>query len=308
MQTRTRSRKRNFPLFRTMALLVPILIAVVLMSQTVFAQYTYVITDGTRVLVHTTSATDLNAVLNEAGLKLNADDTFTTQRGDGISEITVQRGRSAEYGTQVEQEQVARVETYTTSIPHSVTYYHDPNLPAGVQEVLTKGVNGELLCTANVVYSGGKETSRTVLTQTVVKNPVEEVIAIGTGSAGQSVQGVDSLTIKDGFIYTANGEVLSYTGTLRVLATAYTCEGDPTPPPTATGTKAREGAIAVDPRVIPYGTRMFIVTEDGQYIYGIATAEDCGGLILGNRVDLYYDTEEECIDFGARWCTIYILG
>ena len=308
MQTRTRSRKRNFPLFRTMALLVPILIAVVLMSQTVFAQYTYVITDGTRVLVHTTSATDLNAVLNEAGLKLNADDTFTTQRGDGISEITVQRGRSAEYGTQVEQEQVARVETYTTSIPHSVTYYHDPNLPAGVQEVLTKGINGELLCTANVVCSGGKETSRTVLSQTVVKSPVEEVIAIGTGSAGQSVQGVDSLTIKDGFIYTANGEVLSYTGTLRVLATAYTCEGDPTPPPTATGTKAREGAIAVDPRVIPYGTRMFIVTEDGQYIYGIATAEDCGGLILGNRVDLYYDTEEECIDFGARWCTIYILG
>ena len=51
--------------------------------------------------------------------------------------------------------------------------------------------------------------------------------------------------------------------------------------------------------MIPYGTRMFIVTEDGQYIYGIATAEDCGGLILGNRVDLY---------FGARWCTIYILG
>ncbi len=307
MQTRTRSRKRKTHIIRTVFLLVPVLIALVLLSQTVFAQNTYVITDGSRVLVHTTSATDLTTVLNEAGLKLNADDTFTTQTNDGISEITVQRGRSGSYGVRLEEEEVRQVETYTASIAHSVTYYQDSTLPAGTQEVLTKGVNGELLCTANVVYSDGKEISRTVLSQTVVKNPVDEVIAVGTGSVGQS-QGVDGLTIRDGFIYTPTGEVLSYSDTIRVLGTAYTCEGDPNPPLTATGTVAREGAVAVDPEVIPYGTRMFIVTEDGQFIYGIATAEDCGGLIVGNRVDLYYDTEEECVAFGARWCTIYVLG
>ena len=76
---------------------------------------------------------------------------------------------------------------------------------------------------------------------------------------------------------------------------------------TATGTKARVGAIAVDPKVIPYGTKMFIVTEDGQYVYGEATAEDCGGLIKGNRIDLFFDTVEECYAFGARMCQVYFL-
>ena len=76
---------------------------------------------------------------------------------------------------------------------------------------------------------------------------------------------------------------------------------------TATGTQARVGAIAVDPKVIPYGTRMFIVSEDGKYIYGEATAEDCGGLIKGNRIDLYFDTLRECNTFGVRMCQVYFL-
>ena len=76
---------------------------------------------------------------------------------------------------------------------------------------------------------------------------------------------------------------------------------------TATGTKARVGAIAVDPKVIPYGTKMFIVTEDGEYVYGEATAEDCGGAIKGNRIDLFFDTVEECYAFGARMCQVYFL-
>ena len=76
---------------------------------------------------------------------------------------------------------------------------------------------------------------------------------------------------------------------------------------TSTGTWARVGAIAVDPRMIPYGTRMFIVSNDGAYVYGLATAEDCGGSIKGNRVDLYFDSNYECFQFGIRNCTIYIL-
>ena len=52
---------------------------------------------------------------------------------------------------------------------------------------------------------------------------------------------------------------------------------------------------------------MFIVTEDGEYVYGEATAEDCGGLIKGNRIDLFFDTVEECYAFGARMCQVYFL-
>ena len=103
-------------------------------------------------------------------------------------------------------------------------------------------------------------------------------------------------------ITTSSGEVLSYVDCLTVEATAYTGGGT-----TATGTPARYGAIAVDPKVIPYGTRMYIVSEDGNWIYGEATAEDCGGAIKGNIIDLYFDSYNTCIQFGRRNCTVYIL-
>ena len=63
----------------------------------------------------------------------------------------------------------------------------------------------------------------------------------------------------------------------------------------------------MDPSVIPYGTRMYIVSDDGSYIYGYATAEDCGGAIQGYMIDLYFDTLAECYAVGRRTCTVYIL-
>ena len=104
------------------------------------------------------------------------------------------------------------------------------------------------------------------------------------------------------YITTSSGEALSYSKVLSVEATAYTGGGT-----TATGTSARYGAIAVDPSVIPYGTRMYIVSDDGKWIYGVATAEDCGGAIQGNIIDLYFDDYNTCIQFGRRNCTVYIL-
>lgn len=296
------------PFLRTAALLIPVISAMLLLSQTAFAQNTYVITDGSRVLVHTTFATDPEAVLGEAGLELDEDDTYTTQRGDGVSEITVKRA-DAEYGEtdSPEAEAVRMVETYTTSISHEVSYCYDASLEAGTQSVLTKGENGQMTCTASVVYLDGQEISRDVLTQTVTQQPVTEVIAIGTGD---NAAGSDKAVIGDGIITLPTGEVLTYTDTMSVVATAYTCEGWSSPGITATGTLAREGVVAVDPSVIPYGTRFFVVSDDGEYCYGVGTAEDTGDsdFITGNRIDLYFDTEYECIQFGVRNCTIYIIG
>ena len=52
---------------------------------------------------------------------------------------------------------------------------------------------------------------------------------------------------------------------------------------------------------------MFIVSDDGNWIYGYATAEDCGGAIRGHIIDLYFDDYYTCIQFGRRDCTVYIL-
>ena len=349
--------KRDSMLIRIVAMFLLVAAAFALLSQTVFAQTTYVITDGDRVVVHTSSATDPAAVLDEVGLELDQEDIYTTLPGDGVSEINVRRGKSvtiehnggqlqvAAYDETVEQllerlnisiggntqismpldsviydgmvltvsRTVRNVETYTVPVPFETVYQDDPSLAAGMQKVITQGKDGQNQCVASVLYESGEEISRVVMSETVLQAPVNQVIAVGTAVEEPVVEeptpiGGPMPEIGDGIITLASGEVLTYTGTMQVLATGYNKTNEGCDDWTATGTLARVGAIAVDPRMIPYGTRMFIVSNDGAYVYGIATAEDCGGSIKGNRIDLYFDTNYECFQFGRRDCTIYILG
>lgn len=210
---------------------------------------------------------------------------------------------------------VTREESYTVALSYETETVKDPTLPVGTQVIRTEGADGAKTVTEAVTYVGGEEVSRTPVAEEIIAEPVNEVVAIGTGleveSAEETVEpvfGQTPVSIGDGTITTASGEVLTYTEEMQVLATGYNKTNEGCNDYTATGTLARVGAIAVDPRMIPYGTRMFIVSNDGQYIYGIATAEDCGGSIQGNRIDLYFDTNAECFAFGRRYCTVYILG
>ncbi len=323
-----------------------------MVSQQVYAENTYHITDGNRVLIHTTRQTDLEDVLAEAGFALDAEDTYTTHSTDGISQIQVHRNRSITvdyYGRIIQTEsqgetvaqllnrlelpweqgdylscapesqvydgmrlEVARVvcreQTYTQMLPWDTVSCTDTGIPAGTRRVLTQGKLGEVLCRAEVTYKNGEEIHRRIISQQVTRQPVRQVVAIGVGEAPTAEEETPALQIGEGIITLPTGEILTYTDSMFAGATAYSCEGYRGI--TATGTIARVGAIAVDPKVIPYGTRMFIVTNDGQYVYGIATAEDCGSKyhIFGNRIDLYFDTVAECIQFGYRECTIYFLG
>ena len=86
-------KKRLAKLWRIALLIVPMICVIVLLSQTVFARSTYVISDGGRVLLHTTYATDPAKILNEAGLTVGEQDIVTTQPGQGLSEIRIQRSQ-----------------------------------------------------------------------------------------------------------------------------------------------------------------------------------------------------------------------
>ena len=100
---------------------------------------------------------------------------------------------------------------------------------------------------------------------------------------------------------------LSFSKTMTMRATAYTT-GDPgVGTITASGTTVRLGTVGVDRSQLPFGTKMYIVSNDGLYTYGFSIAEDTGSAIRKNRIDLYYYTYEECIQFGVRDCTVYIL-
>ena len=204
---------------------------------------------------------------------------------------------------------VQNTETYTTSIPYETIYCYDTALPAGQESVVTEGADGLLLCTATVLYVDGQESSRTVTKQNVIRQPVNKVVAVGTGTDIPASKYSDwGIVITEDKIFLPTGEVLPYKGTMQAKGTAYTHTDAGCDFYTATQTYVHIGTVAVDPRVIPWGTRMFIVTNDGEYVYGVSTAEDSGSSIKNDRIDLYFPTTYECIQFGVRDCTIYFLG
>ena len=237
-------------------------------------------------------------LLHRLGLELTGEDLVShgleEETFDGM-ELTV-------------KQTVTRRETFSSVITHDTRYQPDPELPKGTEKVLTSGQDGELLRTADITYVNGQETRRVILSETTLRQPVTEIVAVGSGEQVSEEAATDQPVIGDGYILLPTGEVLTYTHTDTVRATAYTHTDAGCDMVTSTGSTVRWGTVAVDPRYIPYGTRMFILASDGSFVYGIATAEDCGGDIKGDRMDLYMPTYEQCREFGRRRCTLYFLG
>lgn len=342
--------QRNNVFMRIVIIALPVLMLLATVVPTVLAQNTYVITDGESVHIYKTVETDLDNVLQQAGVTLETGDTYTTAPGEeGVSEITVKRQQSitvyncgekmevtgygetvqalldrlgipsyGDYvvsvdlnsetydGMEVKVDCIVQMQqTYTADIPYETTLCYDPGLKEGEQIIMVEGVDGQRQVVADVTYLNSEETARTVISETVIQEPVAEVVRVGTGV--ETVKDSNMPAIGDGVIVTADGQVLTYSRKEQFKATAYTHTDAGCNMITATGTTVRLGTVAVDPTVIPYGTRMFIVTNDGAYVYGLSTAEDCGGAIKGNRLDLYFPTDPECWEFGVRGCTVYFL-
>lgn len=238
----------------------------------------------------------LETLLNRLGL--------TASYGDNI--VSLPLDTMTYDGMEVTVDNLMQVEqTYTQEIPYEVSYCYDPTLPEGEEKLLVAGKSGQTSITASVTYKNFTEQSRTVLSETVVESVVNEIVLVGTG---EKVGAEGTVAIGNGVIVTADGEILTYSRTDTFKTTAYTHTDEGCNMITATGTTVRVGSVAVDPTVVPYGTRMFIVANDGSYIYGIATAEDCGGGVKGNHIDLYFPTTDECWAYGVRSATVYFLN
>lgn len=162
----------------------------------------------------------------------------------------------------------------------------DENLDKSVSKVKSEGVNGEKEVTYEIVYKDGIETSRNVTSAKTIAEPKNKIVIKGTGQ-----------------IYASRGgESISYKEKLNCVATAYS--GDRT---TATGkTPVRNpggiSTIAVDPSVIPLGSKVYV---EG---YGYAIAADTGGAIKGNIIDLFLNSSSECWSWGRRPVTVLIVA
>ena len=140
------------------------------------------------------------------------------------------------------------------------------------------------------------------------------MFALCTGAGLRTVEAVNAkvsniVTNSDGSgkLVLENGQEVTFSKTMTMKATAYTT-GDPgVGTITASGSTVHLGTVGVDRSQLPFGTKMYIVTSDGSYVYGFSIAEDTGGAIRKNRIDLYHNTYNDCIQFGVRNCTVYIL-
>ncbi|MBR2471150.1 MAG: G5 domain-containing protein, partial [Clostridia bacterium] len=183
------------------------------------------------------------------------------------------------------------------------------NLDRGETRVVQEGKAGTKEVMYNVTYSNGEELSREEAGERIVTEPVNKIVEYGTKYASVSRGGTVSRV-------TDPSTQLNYTRTVTVSATAYDLSfescgknpGDRGYGITASGMKASRGIIAVDPRVIPMGSKLYIESLDGSPDYGYAIAGDKGGAIKGNKIDLFMDTRAECMRWGRRNVKVYILA
>jgi 3D (Asp-Asp-Asp) domain-containing protein len=191
---------------------------------------------------------------------------------------------------------------------HETVYRYNDKLPSWSETVIQNGVDGAYTEVYEVVYQDGEETSRQLI-DVEETAPTPTIIEKGTienfASNSEPVASINTNADGSGTITLENGAVLTFNSTKSMKGTAYTSNVGKVGTVTASGTTARVGVIAVDKSVIPLGTKVYIVSNDGAYVYGFAVAEDTG--VKGNHVDLFMDTYSQCIQFGSRQCTVYIL-
>lgn len=192
---------------------------------------------------------------------------------------------------------VHRRETYTITIPAGTVYCPELSLQEGEERVLAPGMDGELLCTAEVSFVNGLETGRVITDRQLLREPEDRIIARGTGAE------TGKITAANGLIHLPDGQILTYSRTATLQASAYPKEtGSIT---LSNGSLLPMGTASADPAFLPPGTRLFLISADGSYPYGIATV--IPGNQIGNHVELSLPTYADCLAFGQRSCTAFFL-
>lgn len=169
----------------------------------------------------------------------------------------------------------------TDVVPYKTIEKASTELQPGKRRVVQEGQEGQTSIVSKEVYHGNKLVSTEPVETKVIASAVDEIIEVG---ASNVVSG------------------MTYKKAINAKVTAYTpydagCNGI-----TATGAKATKGVIAVDPSVIPLGSKVFVPG------YGVAIAADTGGAIKGNRIDVCYDTKNEAFSWGIKNVTVYVLA
>ena len=165
-------------------------------------------------------------------------------------------------------------------IPFTTERRLDSTLERGITRTIQAGINGQAVDTVAITYYDGEEASRHIVSSETTQEP--QLCIVAEGNLTNVSRG---------------GQRIAFQQAYEMQASAYTYSGRRT----SSGKHPAVGLIAVDPRVIPLGTHLYV---DG---YGYATAADTGGAIKGQKVDLFFESTSECLRWGTRKTKVYVL-
>ena len=255
------------------------------------------ISDGRTQKIRTIECT-VEEFLKKAGVRVGEDDIVTPK----LKSKLTKNGRVQVQRVTYEETQKTVAVKYKTKVEYDETMYEEQ------VKVKQKGKDGEQINYYINKYIDGEFDSAELIKTEVIKDPINKIVIWGSKESlyGGNVarQVISELTPPFKIDMDENNRPVKYKKKIVGKATAY-CTGTIT----STGRKAQPGVVAVDPREIPYGTKLYIVSSDNQYVYGYAIAGDTGGFIYNSDtvVDLYIRGYSEAKRFGRRTVEVYVL-
>ncbi len=247
--------------------------------------------DGEEHLLKFTEGTVADA-LEKAGIVVDDDDVVNYLLEEPLFE-----------GMNIKVNRVEYVERNIESALQFETIYKDnSNWAIGTETVLEEGANGAHVTTYKDKYVDGELVSTEIIGEEITKEPVAEVIERGTAFAVPYAKMDNPEQLK-----LVNGIPENYTRVISGKATAYSAKPGAL---TASGRYAVVGTVAVNPNVIPYGSEVYVVAQDGSRVYGYAIAADTGyGMMDGSiAVDVFMGSYEDSCKWGAIYVDIYVLS
>ncbi len=228
--------------------------------------------------------------LSEAGIDLDSDDLVSKKLWKPVSDgdyIIVTR---MEYTLSYEEEDV----------PFDTTVRYTSLMRTGRTRLLSDGVDGTRLLTYMHVTMDGEVLSTQLVSSDLIKAPVNKEMLVGQAGTPVSPLEFEEYPVVD------NVPVKYERLISEAVATGYSAKKGAG---TLGGWKAAPGYVAVNYNMIPLGTKMYITSADGRFVYGYAIAADSGSALMEGygHVDLFYSTYLESVLNGYRKVNIYIL-
>jgi 3D (Asp-Asp-Asp) domain-containing protein len=233
-----------------------------------------------------TRADTIGALMAELGIEIQGTDRIFP----GLDE-PVRRGMSVSFVTFRDG-----VEFTEDALAYETVVEYDASMLQGQRQVVQAGVDGYVRRQYQVTHLNGQELERVLVDETWVW-PTNEILAVGTRVPVTPAPTRAPVVSQPSVSF----EGMSCVRSMNVYATWYTAASSGGSGTTATGTAVYKGIVAVDPSVIPLGTRMYIPG------YGYGLAADTGGAIKGNIIDLGYGPDD-VKDWRSRYLDICILG